>query len=193
PLNEPRWRWWPGTQEVVRVLTHDRNNHGGDGRVHAIVIHGTAGRSSAGAMSVMLKDRAASWHWLIPDENEAPHGIHHWCTAPEYRAAWHVRGSCSHPAVHGGALSPNTWSLGIEVVNAQNRIDPFSRWQVERTAEIIRYARSKHPELRHVVSHAALDPERRTDPGPLFPWDKLRELVLAGGNGARPRRRVDRV
>jgi hypothetical protein len=29
------------------------------------------------------------------------------------------------------------------------------------------------------VSHAKLDPDRRTDPGKLFPWDSFRELVLA--------------
>ncbi|MEL7210761.1 MAG: hypothetical protein AAGK32_21410, partial [Actinomycetota bacterium] len=68
----------------------------------------------------------------------------------------------------------------IEIVNRiTGTHDPYSDWQVEMTVQIVRYAWAKYPNLRHVVSHAKLDPERRSDPGPLFPWDDFRERVLA--------------
>ena len=134
-----------------------------------------------GAFSVMAAGRA-SFHWLVPDEDEAAHGRHVWATAPERRAAWHVRNACAHTAVCGGRGRLNHLSLGVEIVNAQTAAaagaDRFSDWQVAATAEIVCYAWAKYPNLKHVVSHARLDPDRRTDPGAHFPWERLEALVL---------------
>lgn len=150
--------------------------------VSVVVVHATAGSSSEGAISVMTDGRA-SFHWIVPDENENAHQKFVWATAPERRAAWHVRNNCSHPAVCDGAKGINQRSLGIELVNAQSGKDPFSPWQIKSTAQIIHYAWAKYPNLRHVVSHARLDPARRTDPGSDFPWERLEEsfLTLAFG------------
>ena len=139
------------------------------------MIHATAGGGSAGAMSVMFEHRE-SWHWLVPDEDE--HGVRVWACAPERRAAWHVRNTCRHADVNNGSANVNDWSLGAEIVNTQVN-DPFSPWQVEQAAALVRYAWSKYPELVDVVSHARLDPQRRSDPGTAFPWDRFQELVLA--------------
>ncbi|MBF6023215.1 N-acetylmuramoyl-L-alanine amidase [Lysobacter niastensis] len=154
--------------------------------VRAVVIHATAGASSDGAVSV-IRDRKASFHWLVPDENEPQHGQLVWACIPEARAAWHVRNTCSHADVWGGATKVNHWSLGIEVVNTQQASDPFSAWQVEATARIVRYCWAKYPNLKHVVSHARLDPSRRSDPGTAFDWDRFRQLVLAGNGHDVPR------
>ena len=106
------------------------------------------------------------------------HGGHVWATCPERLAAWHVRRSCAHPDICAGATNINRLSLGVEIVNRQDGRDPFSRWQIEATAEIVRYAAAKYPKLEHVVSHARLDPDRRTDPGINFPWTEFKALVL---------------
>ena len=147
--------------------------------VTTIVVHATAGGDSEGAMSVM-KARRASWHWLVPDREEEQHGQFVWACAPEARAARHVRNSCSHPDVGEGRTRVNHFSLGIEIVNRQAELDPdpYSAWQVAAAAEIIRYCWAKYPNLKHVVSHARLDPGRRSDPGPNFPWQRLRDLVV---------------
>ena len=70
------------------------------------------------------------------------------------------------------------------MVNRQVHSDAFSDWQVEATAQIVRYAWAKYPNLRHVVSHAMLDPARRSDPGSLFPWERFRAAVLDGREDA---------
>jgi N-acetylmuramoyl-L-alanine amidase len=132
------------------------------------------------------KGAQASWHWLVPDENEPEHGQLVWACAPEARAAWHVRNDCSHPKVNGGATKVNHWSLGIEVVNAQTPNDTFSDWQVEATAQIVRYCWAKYPNLKQVVSHAKLDPDRRSDPGKHFPWERFKKLVLNGKDDGIP-------
>src|SRR5215208_4454500 len=175
PLPEPPGASYPGVEPHLPSCTSRRTLHG-DGKVRAFVIHATEGYSSAGAMSVMFEHRA-SWHWLIPDEDEPQHGQSIWRCVPESLAAWHVRNDRSHADVNSGSRYVNYWSLGVEIVNAQGA-DAFSEWQVQQAAALVRYAWSRHPDLVEVVSHAKLDPARRSDPGPRFPWDRFRELVL---------------
>ena len=177
--------WYPGVQKYWPTCTSKRSVDAIMGIV-AVVIHATAGASSEGAISVMKKPvDAASFHWLVPDEDEPQHGQFVWACVPEALAAWHVRNAASHADVNGGARKVNHWSLGIEVVNSQKG-DPFSSWQIEATAGIIRYCWAKYPNLRHVVSHAKLDPGRRHDPGVNFDWAGLKDLALNGANEAVP-------
>ncbi|NTW50634.1 MAG: N-acetylmuramoyl-L-alanine amidase [Chlorobiales bacterium] len=168
--------WYPGIQKYWPQCSTKRIVHPING-IAAVVIHATAGASSAGAVSVM-KEGHASFHWLVPDEDEPQHGHVIWACVPESLAAWHVRNDRSHPDVNGGKNKVNHWSLGIEVVNMQNNRDSFSDWQVAATAKIVRYCWAKYPNLRHVVSHAKLDPQRRLDPGAKFPWDAFKKQVL---------------
>lgn len=172
-------RWYPGVRDHWAAASTSRSVDAILG-IQAIVIHATAGASSSGAMSV-LKNHSASWHWLVPDENEAEHHQFAWACIPEARTAWHVRNDRSHPAVNGGRPRVNHWSIGVEIVNTQsaNVTDAFSEWQVQMTADIVRYCWAKYPNLKHVVSHAALDPARRSDPGSHFPWATFKDLVLS--------------
>jgi N-acetylmuramoyl-L-alanine amidase len=170
-------KWYPGISDVWRQSSSNRIYHSIEG-IRAIVIHATAGSSSAGAISVMKRGRA-SFHWLIPDENEDQHEKFIWACVPEALAAWHVQNSKSHPDVWAGKNRINHWSLGIEIVNSQSPTDFFSDWQIMVTAQIVRRCWAKYPNLRHVVSHAKIDPTRRSDPGVNFPWSKFRDLVLS--------------
>lgn len=168
--------WYPGVMDHWAGATSRRRFDSLLG-VRGVVIHATAGASSSGAMSVMKAHRA-SWHWLVPDEDEEQHGEFVWACAPERRAARHVRNSCSHPSLNNGQRFINHWSLGIEIVNRQVTSDQFSEWQVQVTADIVRYCWAKYPNLKHVFSHAMVDPSRRSDPGVQFPWLEFRHKVL---------------
>ncbi|MCY4137774.1 MAG: N-acetylmuramoyl-L-alanine amidase [Rhodobacteraceae bacterium] len=174
--------WYPNIQPYAIRASSTRSYDPLLG-IRAVVIHATAGLSSLGAVSVIQKG-SASFHWLVPDENEDQHGKFVWATCHEARAAWHVRKWGSHPDVWDGKKMVNHYSLGIEIVNSQNKADRFSNWQIEATARIVRYCWAKYPNLVHVVSHAKLDPTRRTDPGIGFPWDKFEKLVLYGTDDA---------
>ena len=181
-LNDP---WYPGVQPYWPRCTTKRSVDPILGVV-AVVVHATAGSSSAGAISVMKKETdPASFHWLVPDEDEPQHGQFVWACVPEALAAWHVRNAVSLPDVNDGAKKVNHWSLGIEVVNLQKN-DPFSSWQIEATARVVRYCWAKYPNLRHVISHAKFDPTRRSDPGVEFDWDRFKGLVLDAGPEAVP-------
>lgn len=181
-INDP---WYPGVQPYWDGCTTKRSVDPIFGVV-AVVIHATAGSSSSGAISVMKRSKdAASFHWLVPDEDEEQHGHFVWACVPEARAAWHVRNTAFHSDVNGGEKRVNHWSLGIEVVNAQKN-DPFSEWQIQATAQIVRYCWAKYPNLKHVVSHAKLDSGRRSDPGDHFDWSGFRDLVLNGSHAELP-------
>jgi N-acetylmuramoyl-L-alanine amidase len=172
--------WYPGIRKYTQNATSTRIYDPYFG-IRAIVIHATAGSSSSGAASVIMRFNPkprASFHWLVPDEDEEQHGKFVWATAPETRAAWHVRNDKRHADVWGGKNKVNHYSLGIEVVNAQNKRDEFSEWQYRATANIVRYCWAKYPNLVHVVSHAKLDPQRREDPGEIFDWNHFKSLCL---------------
>ena len=176
--------WYPGIQDAALSTSTGRIYDPING-VRAIVIHATAGSSSAGAASV-ITDGIASFHWLVPDEDELQHGRFVWATCHEARAAWHVRNDKSHSDVWEGRNKVNHFSLGIEVVNRQIPSDSFSAWQVAATASIVRYCWAKYPNLRHVVSHAKLDPRRRSDPGSNFPWNDFKKHVLDSNHDTLP-------
>ncbi|MGA7613586.1 MAG: N-acetylmuramoyl-L-alanine amidase [Thermoanaerobaculia bacterium] len=175
--DEPPAEPYPGVDAVLPYCTSSRDEHY-DGIIRAIVIHATAEPNSEISMGAMFSHRA-SFHWLVPGPREAEHGRFSWRCVPENLAAWHVRNSRSHPELWNGHRFVNSWSIGIEVVNIQDGVEPFTEWQVEQTAALVRSAWSRHPQIHDVISHARLDPERRTDPGPQFPWDRFRDLVLA--------------
>lgn len=147
--------------------------------IDTIVIHATAGYATQHAVDTW-KTKAASAHWIVPDEDEPQHGHFIWATVAESKAAYHV-GNVPYAQHLGPGPNVNNRSLGIEIVNTQdvkNFTDPFSDWQIEATARIVLYAWAKYPNLRHVISHAKLDPSRRADPGRQFPWERFKQMVL---------------
>ncbi|MGI9552463.1 MAG: N-acetylmuramoyl-L-alanine amidase [Aurantibacter sp.] len=172
--------WYPNINEHWEKCTTERIYNPIFG-IKAIVIHATAGHASSHVIPLM-KNGISSWHWLVPDENEPEHEKLVWACAPETLSAWHVRNDKFHPEVNQGKNKVNHWSLGIEIVNSQMN-DPFSDWQVKITADIVKYCWAKYPNLEHIVSHAKLDPNRRTDPGKEFPWQKFKEYVLDADYG----------
>lgn len=157
-----------------------RRFHPVDG-IEGVVLHATAGGSSGGALSWWKQPggSAASAHWIIPGEQEPEHGKSVIAVVYEALAAWHVRNDKSNPKVNGGKAFVNHWTLGIEIVNRQTGGDPYSKWQVDVTAELVRYCWAKYPNLKWVFSHAAVDPQRRVDPGPQFPWADFEARVKA--------------
>jgi N-acetylmuramoyl-L-alanine amidase len=175
----PPYKWWCAPSK-----SYNRREYG---PVDTIVIHATAGSSSSGAMSV-TNAGTASWHWLVPDENESAHGHYaHRCVADE-KKAWHVLRTVRFPCAYQGMelrnpghTDINSRAYGIEIVNAQTGRDPFSDWQLRITAQIVNYHRSLHPDIgMYLTTHAYLDPSRKLDPGEQFTWDLFLKYIMEG-------------
>ncbi len=71
----------------------------------------------------------------------------------------------------------NDFSIGIELEGTDTL--PYSGQQYSRLAAVIRALQRAYPAITdgRIVGHAGIAPERKTDPGPAFDWDRLYALL----------------
>jgi len=163
--------------------TSHRAEHA-DSRVRFLVMHYTE-IDEAQSLEVLTKE-AVSAHYVVPDKPPLKNGEPVvWQLVPEEQRAWHAGVSYWQ-----GTTELNAASIGIENVNLGPIDTPAGRtWQPYPAAQVdalLRLAkdivtRYAIPPTR-VVGHSDLAPQRKIDPGPLFPWKALYD----GGVGAWP-------
>ncbi|AKU24606.1 N-acetylmuramoyl-L-alanine amidase [Massilia sp. NR 4-1] len=115
----------------------------------------------------------ASIHYLLTDaEQPVIHGI-----VDESRAAYHAGSDSGWK----NDRQLNLTSIGIEIVNA-GWVDgpngrtwaPFPEKQIDTLIPLVKDIMARHhiaPE--HVLGHSDIAPQRKQDPGALFPWKRL--------------------
>jgi N-acetylmuramoyl-L-alanine amidase len=143
-------------------------NHGprAPGPIDMLVLHYTGMTSTAAALD-RLCDAAAevSAHYLIAEDGTA------WRLVDETRRAWHAgRGFWA------GERDINSRSIGIELANPghEHGYRPFPEPQIEALETLARAILSRHPIPPHrVLGHSDVAPQRKEDPGELFPWQRL--------------------
>jgi N-acetylmuramoyl-L-alanine amidase len=149
-------------------------NHGprpSPGRVDLLIIHYT-GMTSAEAALDRLCDPAAevSAHYLIAEDGTT------WQLVEESRRAWHAgRGFWA------GASNINDRSIGIELVNPghENGYQPFPEAQLAALETLCPAILARHPIApERVLGHSDVAPERKADPGELFPWERLARIGI---------------
>ena len=86
--------------------------------------------------------------------------------------AWHAGQS-----EYNGRTGCNDFSVGVELEGTDET--PYMEAQYESLAQLAAALFDAYPSLgpEHIVGHSDIAPERRTDPGPLFNWRRLRMLV----------------
>lgn len=147
---------------------------GQSSRVQYIVLHYTSAdlqRSLA-----LLTRGEVSAHYLISEEPVRIYRL-----VDEERRAWHAGDSTWQ-----GRTWLNASSLGIELINEGYRDGPAGRqWQPYDEAQIqALIALLKDLVQRHelppdsIIGHSDIAPQRKVDPGPLFPWQRLAEAGL---------------
>ena len=82
--------------------------------------------------------------------------------------AWHAGVSAFQ-----GRSACNDFSIGIELEGTDTV--PYTDVQYERLAALTSELRKHYP-LNAVMGHCHIAPERKTDPGPLFDWDRFGAL-----------------
>ena len=114
--------------------------------------------------------RSASWHSTIDSDSIIP-------MLPDSYTAFHVRGYNSQSLgveiatqAHKWPIAPKDW-IDKTITNLA---DVVRRWGELYQIPYHRIARANvDAGSRGLVAHADLDPQRRTDPGAMFPWDLL--------------------
>lgn len=145
-------------------------------RVQYIVVHYTAA-PLARSVSLLTTSKVSA-HYLITDE-PSPRIMQ---LVDETRSAWHSGQSGWY-----GRSWLNANAIGIEIVNAGYEKDaggdrqwaPYADAQIERTIALIGDIARRHdisPE--NIVGHSDIAPQRKVDPGPMFPWERLARAGL---------------
>ncbi|MFP1758510.1 N-acetylmuramoyl-L-alanine amidase [Lonsdalea quercina] len=150
-------------------------------RVRLLVIHYTAEDFDS---SLRLLTRGeVSAHYLIPEKPPLSAGVPvAWQLVPESQSAWHAGISYWR-----GAVQLNYVSVGIELENQGYRCSLLGgcRWvqynpqQMALLTHLARDILERHQIApQNVVAHSDIAPQRKVDPGPLFPWKALAEAGI---------------
>jgi len=133
-----------------------------------IVLHYTGMRTGEAALA-RLRDPEArvSAHYVVEEDGRA------FALVAEERRAWHAGKSFWR-----GERDINGASIGVEIVNPGHEwgYRPFPEVQVEAVIALVADIRSRWtiPDAR-LVGHSDVAPDRKEDPGELFPWKQLAE------------------
>jgi AmpD protein len=88
--------------------------------------------------------------------------------------------ACGERAWHAGASAwegkdaCNDYSIGIELEGTDEV--PYTPAQYETLARLSKTLRRRYP-ISDLVGHSDIAPGRKTDPGPVFDWRRLRRLL----------------
>lgn len=146
-----------------------------DSRVRYLVLHYTFGDFPT-SLKVLTQQQVSS-HYLLDDGED----FKLYRLVDESRRAYHA-GLSSWK----GNTSLNASSIGIEIVNRgwrdtdQGRVWlPFPQGQIDRLIPLIKDIVKRHdiaPD--RVLAHSDIAPQRKQDPGPMFPWKQLADAGL---------------
>jgi N-acetylmuramoyl-L-alanine amidase len=131
-----------------------------------VVLHYTGMTTGAAALE-RLRDPEAkvSAHYLIEEDGRI------FRLVAEERRAWHAGVSFWR-----GERDVNGRSIGIELVNPGHELGypPFPEPQIQSLIALLGAIRSRWTiEDGDIVAHSDVAPERKIDPGELFPWRRL--------------------
>lgn len=151
----------------MRLVERPSPNHDARlGAVDMLILHYTGMPTGAEALERMCNPEAkVSAHYMIDEDGTVYHLV------PEERRAWHAGVS-----FWAGEKNVNGRSIGIELVNPGHEwgYRPFPAAQIEALIELGHGVLARHPiPPRRVLGHSDVAPDRKTDPGELFPWEML--------------------
>jgi N-acetylmuramoyl-L-alanine amidase len=156
-----------GLYQDMRLVERPSPNHDTrSGVVDMLILHYTGMPTGVAALERLCDPEAkVSAHYMI-DEDGTVYRL-----VAEERRAWHAGVS-----FWAGEASVNGRSIGIELVNPGHEwgYRSFPAAQIDALIELGRGVLSRHAiPPSHVVGHSDVAPDRKIDPGELFPWNVL--------------------
>lgn len=114
-----------------------------------------------------IKDLAVSAHFLIKRTGVITQFV------PVDKRAWHAGVSCFQERE-----GCNDFSIGIELEGTD--IDPYTDEQYAALTDLTQALRKRYPAitLDRIVGHNDIAPDRKTDPGPAFDWNRFKRGLL---------------
>ena len=151
---------------TVKVDASSYNSQGQDYRPNFIILHYTAGNRDSSLKT--LTENEVSAHYLVSDNKLEPV----YSLVNENKRAWHAGVSDWK-----GRNNLNDTSIGIEIVNdgdVSGTFVPYKDFQIKEVAVLVKYLADKYEiPATNILGHSDIAPQRKSDPGPLFPWREL--------------------
>jgi N-acetylmuramoyl-L-alanine amidase len=148
-----------------------------DSRVRYLIIHFTQldFGNSVRVLTDGKSERRVSSHYLVGINPPTIHRL-----VDEGRRAWHAGKSRWQ---NDTAL--NATSIGIEIVNMGDegasgvQFADYPAAQIDAVLALVKDIATRHAIAPHrILGHSDIAPQRKTDPGPKFPWRRLAEAGL---------------
>ena len=115
-----------------------------------------------------MTENEVSAHYLVSDDKSEPV----YSLVDENKRAWHAGVSDWK-----GRNNLNDTSIGIEIVNGgdvSGTFVPYKDFQIKEVAVLVKYLADKYEiPATNILGHSDIAPQRKSDPGPLFPWKEL--------------------
>jgi len=142
------------------------NDRPKDAKIESIIIHYTGMKTCKEAVERLCNPQAeVSAHYTIDLDGTV------YSHVPPNKRAWHAGVSAWN-----GRENFNDFSIGIELVNKGHEFGyhAFPDMQIESLIHLMKMLYMHFP-LKHelVLRHQDIAPDRKQDPGELFPWDRL--------------------
>lgn len=156
---------------MTHIIDHPSPNFGDrpdDSQIDILVLHYTGMQSGKIALDRLCDPASSvSCHYLIEEDGRI------FRLVDEDKRAWHAgRGEWQK------CCDVNSRSIGIEIVNPghEHGYRAFPEEQITSVIALCRDILGRHtiPASR-IIAHSDMAPDRKEDPGELFPWDKLAE------------------
>ena len=148
------------------VLDSEYDSVGQNYRERFIILHYTA-LNREKSLTALTKNQVSA-HFLVSDDKDDPV----FALVPEGQRAWHAGDS-----EWKNSKNLNDSSLGIEIVNdgdVSGQFVPYKSFQIKNVAVLVKYLAEKYDiPATNIIGHSDIAPQRKSDPGPLFPWKEL--------------------
>lgn len=152
----------PGGLAIDRSIQAKSQNS----RVEFLVLHYTAANNQASLK--ILSEMNVSSHYLITDHPQPQ--VYE--LVDESRRAWHAGVSQWFDRT-----DLNSASIGVEIVNPgkqDGQWAPYPPTQISTLITLVGDIVARHQIKPHnIIGHSDIAPQRKIDPGPLFPWAEL--------------------
>ena len=160
---------WPSDVPREFIQSPHYNERPDDARIWAIVIHATANSTLNGVIEWFTNPVSlVCAHYNIGKDGRVVQ------MAREEQRAWHAGKS-----VWKGIESVNDYSIGIELVNKNDGLDPYTEVQYAVCCKICRYLVAKYGvAIEDIMGHLDISLTGKTDPAG-FDLDKLRRDVAS--------------
>jgi N-acetylmuramoyl-L-alanine amidase len=145
-------------------------------KIKFIIFHYTGIKKESDAISKLLNIQSeVSCHYFIKNNGEIITMV------PESYIAWHAGKSS-----WGYSKSLNKNSIGIEITNPGHefRYNNFTKKQIVSLLKLSKFLIKKYKiNLKNILGHSDVAPERKKDPGEKFPWKYLSQNKIGLWHG----------